>query len=432
QRDGQTIRQFGALKNHVKNSFQMPPVHNGTATEYFNKLIEGIRYANELPKGPVHFNIPFKEPFYPTQEQKLELIEFNLNHIEFKKSKVDLPDIANFKRVLVLVGQQPMDVELSEALESLAKEIPILVSPLNNLQVDGIRHYDLFLKNQSELAPDLLITSGLSVLSKNLKGFIRSANPKEHWHFDPAGVKVDTYNSNPHLINADIRLVLPALHQATLDVEFFNAWQTADEHAKALLKAVIEKTDFSELTAFEKALGSIPTNANLHLGNSMPVRYADIMGVRKGIESFCNRGTSGIEGVTSTALGAALASTKLNVLLTGDLSFLYDRNAFFHNHEYSNLRIIVFNNNGGGIFRLIEGPSKLEELEEYFETRHDRTAEHVCAENKIAYQQVRNGDELSLALEDFFDDSNAFKLLEVFTNPVVNQKVYRELRKIFA
>lgn len=432
QRDGQTIRQFGALKNHVKNSFQMPPVHNGTATEYFNKLIEGIRYANELPKGPVHFNIPFKEPFYPTQEQKLELIEFNLNHIEFKKSKVDIPDIAKFKRVLVLVGQQPMDVELSEALESLAKEIPILVSPLNNLQVDGIRHYDLFLKNQSELAPDLLITSGLSVLSKNLKGFIRSANPKEHWHFDPAGVKVDTYNSNPHLIKADIKLVLPALHQATLDVKFFNAWQTADEHAKALLKAVIEKADFSELTAFEKALGSIPTNANLHLGNSMPVRYADIMGVRKGIESFCNRGTSGIEGVTSTALGAALASTKLNVLLTGDLSFLYDRNAFFHNHEYSNLRIIVFNNNGGGIFRLIEGPSKLEELEEYFETRHDRTAEHVCAENKIAYQQVRNGDELSLALEDFFDDSNASKLLEVFTNPVVNQKVYRELRKIFA
>ncbi len=432
QRDGQTIRQFGALKNHVKNSFQMPPVHNGTATEYFNKIIEGIRYANELPKGPVHFNIPFKEPFYPTQEQKLEFIEFNLNVLKPEKMEVEIPDVTAFRRVLILIGQQPQDHELSKPLESIASKIPVIVSPLNNLQLDGIGHADLFLKSQPELAPDLLITSGLSVLSKNVKNFIRATDIKAHWHFDSAGVPVDTYKSKPQLFPAKLATVLPALEQATLDTEFLHTWQRADEEARSLLRAIVEKAVFSELTAFERVLESIPIGTNLHFGNSMPVRYADILGVKTGIECFCNRGTSGIEGVTSTALGTALVSAKLNVLLTGDLSFLYDRNAFFHNHDYANLRLIIFNNQGGGIFRLIDGPSKLDELEEYFETRHDRTAEHICTENRIDYCQVRDDKELRKALTGFFEESKSPKLLEVFTDPEINQQVYRELRKQFA
>ncbi len=431
QRDGQTIRQFGALKNHVKNSFQMPPVHNGTATEYFNKLIEGIRYANDLPKGPVHFNIPFKEPFYPIQEQKLEFIEFNLNEVEPKKMEVEIPDLSAYRRILILVGQQPKDHELSKALSSVGSKLPILVSPLNNLQLDGIEHADLFLKSQPELAPDLLITSGLSVLSKNVKNFIRSIDLKAHWHFDTAGVRVDTYSSKPQFIQANLASVLANLQQATLDEAFADVWRGADKNAKSVLRSLIERSDFSELTAFEQVLESIPINTKLHLGNSMPVRYADLLGVKKGIESFCNRGTSGIEGVTSTALGTAFVSDHLTVLLTGDLSFLYDRNAFFHSHHFTNLRLIVFNNQGGGIFRLIEGPSKLDELEEYFETRHDRTAEHICTENRIDYCQVRNGNDLRKALTNFFDESRSPKLLEVFTDPQINQRVYRDLRKQF-
>jgi len=124
-----------------------------------------------------------------------------------------------------------------------------------------------------------------------------------------------------------------------------------------------------------------------------------------------------------------LVSDRLNVLLIGDLAFLYDRNAFFHNHPYPNLRIIVFNNSGGGIFRLIDGPSKLPELEDYFETRHKRTAEHICKENSIEYCTAKDETELSKEIEPFFGQSESPKLLEIFTNPETNQQSYLALLK---
>lgn len=430
QRDGQTIRQFGALKNHVKNSFQLPPVHNGTTNEYFNKLAEGIRLSSELPKGPVHFNIPFKEPFYPEENQELEFIEFNLKEQESETTKPAELDFSQFKRILVLVGQHDMDAELSNALAPLSDKLPVIASPLNNLQVDGIKHADLFINHQSHLTPDLLITSGHSVLSKKLKNFIRANKPEAHWHFDPAGVRVDTYGTSPELVSSSLQPHISSLSKLDLDSGFLEAWKEEDLQARTRLLKHIETYEFSELTAFNEILLSLPEHSKVHFGNSMPVRYADMLGVKPDIESFCNRGTSGIEGVTSTAVGSSLVSDKLTILLTGDLSFLYDRNAFFHNHDISNLRIVVFNNQGGGIFRLIDGPSKLNELEEYFETRHDRTAEYVCAENKIEYSSVRNAKKLEESLRGFFEASNHPKLIEVFTEPEENQRVYKELRKL--
>lgn len=430
QRDGQTIRQFEVLKNHVKASYQLPIIQDEqSAADYQSKLIEGIQEALKLPVGPVHLNIPFAEPFYPAPDQRLEFerVDISEPEVSITQSATDL-HLDECKKILILIGQQPSDEVLNERLKQIADRIPVIKSPLNNLTI-GFDHVDGFIDGQNELKPDILITSGLSVLSKKLKTFIRNNKPARHIHFDPAGVKVDTYGTNPQLIKRNILSCLDQLAEYEVDSEYHDKWKALSESGRRSIEDVVDELPHSETTATQRVLKVIPSNSNLHLSNSMPVRYADLFGVKDGIEVFSNRGTSGIDGCTSTALGTALISDKINTLITGDLAFLYDRNAFFHNHDAPNLRVIIMNNQGGGIFRLIPGPSSLPELEDYFETRHNRTAEYICRESNLNYIKAENAEELERALAAFFESSEHAKVLEVFTQPEINDKSYKELRK---
>jgi len=427
QRDGQTIRQFEVLTNHVKCSAQLPVIGDESdAEKYESTLIESLSETSNLPLGPIHINIPFREPFYPENGQQLSFKKPSFRINKPSEAKIEFPKIL-FSKILLVIGQQPFDEQLRHELEKQAKKIPITQSPLNNLGISGIKHYDLFIQDQDELQPELLITSGLSVVSKRLKNYLRKNKPMEHWHFDPAGVAVDTFLTNPKIIKASLTDFLSQCSLNTSD-EYLDKWKNLDAKTGTVLQSV-DHEQFSETAAFQNVLSSLPENIELHLSNSMPVRFAEMFGVNKKIRSWANRGASGIDGVTSTALGTSLVSDRLNVLLIGDLAFLYDRNAFFHNHPYPNLRIIVFNNSGGGIFRLIDGPSNLPELEAYFETRHKRTAEHICKENSIEYCTAKDETELLEEIELFFDQSESPKLLEIFTNPVTNQQSYLALLK---
>lgn len=429
QRDGQTIRQYNSLKNHVKASYSLPIVSNeNSAVEYQNQLIDGIKESLKFPHGPIHINIPFKEPFYPTPEQVLTYNQIEIKRKEVVKTEEKKVDISGYRKILVLVGQHNFDPQLNELISTISKSIPVIKSPLNNLIV-GIDHVDAFIGNQSSLKPDLLITSGLSVLSKKLKNFLRDHKPDKHLHFDPAGVKVDTYQTNPTLITQSLSNFLNSQKFKEIDPDYLKRWEAFEVKTKGALNEFILKADFSESKASCVILDSLPNDSYLHLSNSMPVRYADLFGVKEGAYCMSNRGTSGIDGCTSTAIGTSLISDNLNVLMTGDLAFLYDRNAFFHNYKLPNLRIIVLNNQGGGIFRLIDGPSNLPELENYFETRHNRTAEYICAENGIGYLTADDDKSLSECLNSFYDSSKTAKVLEVFTTPEINQRVYKDLKK---
>ena len=429
QRDGQTIRQFEALKNHVKSSAQLPVIiHESDAEEYGNSLTSILEKSLALPVGPVHINIPFKEPFYPGNGDELNYNEVEIVKEETKDSAehVDF-DLSAYSKILILIGQQSLNPDLDKKLSVISGKIPVLKFPLNNLS-DGIRHSDLFISNQRELKPELLISHGLSILSKKLKSFLRENKPRKHLHFDPAGVKIDTFQSNPVTVRDSFVQFLESYDFRNADKDFRNLWKSFEEKTILGLNDFTSQAKFSESIAAKTILRSIPKDSNLHLGNSMPVRYADIFDVPEGIECFSNRGTSGIDGCTSTAIGSAFVSDKLNILITGDLSFLYDRNAFFHNYPVPNFRVIILNNQGGGIFRLIDDPANLPELEEYFETRHNRTAEYICAENKLPYYRVDNLSRLIECISSFYEPSGTAKVLEVFTNPETNQQVYKELK----
>jgi 2-succinyl-5-enolpyruvyl-6-hydroxy-3-cyclohexene-1-carboxylate synthase len=428
QRDGQTIRQFEALKNHVRGSWNLPLViDESDALNYQNQLIKALQTSMQLPTGPVHINIPFKEPFYPDKEDLLQYEVVDIAEVNDAESVREMnTDLSSFKKILILIGQQNQNERLEDQLKDLTDTIPVLRSPLNNLQC-GIQHVDAFISNQKELQPDLLITSGLSVLSKKLKQFVRSYPPKAHFHFDPAGVEVDTYQSSPRLVKESLGSFLKRHSFDHCDSTFLSEWRNLEGKTKQAIES-FQVSGFSESAVSLEILKSLTLHSILHISNSMPVRYADLFGVKNSIKTYCNRGTSGIDGCSSTAVGTSLVSEELNILITGDLAFLYDRNAYFHNYDLPNLRIVVLNNQGGGIFRLIDGPANLPELEEYFETRHNRTAEYICAENGFEYLTARDDESLKQQLDSFYEPSANAKVLEVFTDPETNQKAYKELK----
>jgi 2-succinyl-5-enolpyruvyl-6-hydroxy-3-cyclohexene-1-carboxylate synthase len=216
---------------------------------------------------------------------------------------------------------------------------------------------------------------------------------------------------------------------------FTTPWQRANGWATDFVREFVTQAEqpFNEFTAIYRALQRVPDGSALHLANSMAVRYANILGLPAGstAEVFANRGTSGIDGCTSTAVGAALAQPERPVvLLTGDVAFFYDRNAFWHNYPTPNLRVILVNNHAGGIFRLIEGPRQQPELAEFFETHQALTAANTAKDFNLRYFTAATFAELDKVLPAFFAPASrgGAAVLEIPTDSATNAAFFEQYR----
>lgn len=444
QRDGQTIRQAGIYGQHVKGSWQMPVSYTHPDARWHIQRITNtaINAATEFPKGPVHLNIPFREPFYPTENQQFwsERAPRVVRQMEavpsLKKSAWSaLQRIWARSPLKLIVAGQGIREDLS-----FPPKIPILTDVISNQfgHQQAVHHQDLFLKrvrHPARFQPDLLITFGRSLISKSVKAFLRKYRPEEHWHIQPAGEVADTFQSLTRVLRTTPKRFFEELKSHHFDppeAAYRYLWQHTDETTQAVLKAFFEeKRPFSELEAVKHVLDTLPEQSVLHLANSMPVRYANFLNLahRPSVRVHANRGTSGIDGSTSTALGQAIVEEeRLHTLLTGDMAFFYDRNALWHDHVPKNLRIILLNNQGGGIFRMIPGPLAQPELSPFFTTPHQLTAARTAEDFGLEYTQVGTANDLSSVLKDFWSDSARAKILEVQTDQEINTKVLESLR----
>lgn len=467
QQDGQTLRQNALFAPHVKASFSLP-----TDTSHPDVLWHAQRLINEAilqatlpPYAPVHINIPFREPFYPAEN---ELLAYPKNPKIIKT----FPQVAQVgkeiwqelaeqweraERKLIVCGQMPYLPKLSKTLGLLWQDykVPIIADIIGNLNglEKCISQADLILMGASEslkedLQPDLLITFGQSVLSKHLKTFLRKYPARKHWHIQQAGIPVDTFQSLTHHIPlnpldffSQLYNDLDFKHLLEIDDEgeeneyhtLWQSWQARVEkkmHTLPTFQQEATQTEIIEQEAVRRIIAQIPENAILQLANSMPVRYANYaFSPAPKVEVRANRGTSGIDGCTSTAIGNALAELeRLVVLLTGDVAFFYDRNALWHNYILPNMRLIVFNNGGGNIFRLIDGPARLPELEEYFETHQALSARRTAEDVGYLYLPARTDAELESHLKTFFEKSQQPKLLEIFTDKRQNATAWTHFK----
>ncbi|MDD7886177.1 2-succinyl-5-enolpyruvyl-6-hydroxy-3-cyclohexene-1-carboxylate synthase [Flavivirga sp. 57AJ16] len=462
--DGQTINQKNVFENHVLYSSNLKldlkedeidieealPVFKSmeNKVETLSGLKKTIQEYNEeeidkainialLKNGPVHINVPFDEPLY-TMVNELSVKPKAIGP-ENKPLEIDdyiLGDcIKNWNaasKKIVLVGvNQPNQIE-QRWLDNLAADDSVIVftETTSNL------HHDAFFPSidkliaplRSEdfrkLQPDILLTFGGLIVSKKVKAFLRAYSPKQHWHIDLNKAN-NTFFSLSHFVKTTPNYFFSKfLPQTRLVKSDYNSYWS---HIKAsrLVKHndYLNNIGFSDLKAFDIILSSIPDSTILQLGNSSTVRYAQLFDLNKTLDVFCNRGTSGIDGCTATAIGCAVANKKQTTLITGDLSFIYDSNALWNNYIPDNFRIIVINNQGGGIFRILPGHKNTENFDTYFETNHHLTAEHLCHMYGFKYKSVSDEKALKSSLHSFYREGNQPKLLEIFTPKNLNDEV---------
>lgn len=458
QHDGQTIFQDGIFGKHVKRSYQLPQDYEHTDSQWaINRIVnEAINLSLQEPKGPVHINAPFREPLYPSGEDAfafskdvrvIETWDAEASLDETQKQKL-AEQFNTSRRILVVAAQRDADEDLSNVLSALSSkhQIPVVVDVVSNINFsDVIQHSDLFLGQAPEkiktlLQPDLLITFGKSLISKNLKLFLRANPPARHWHIQKSGVAADPLKHISDVLSVESIDLFTFLHDLPVDesfehqkqVNFKKLWEVEERRAVRALTEAFPDDQLSELRLVKEVMDILPPETNLHLANSMSVRYANFIGLtnaKKKINVFCNRGTSGIDGCTSTAVGHSLNSTQLNVLITGDLAFFYDRNAFWHNYPLPNLRILLLNNHGGLIFGVIDGPASLPESREYFVTRQALSANKLCEEFGFDYLKLDNRRKLKNTLKDFFDPEPKTKILELETDLELNKTVFDNLKQ---
>ena len=444
QWDGQTIFQEEVYGKHVKKSFRFPDsfAHPDQVRHGHRISNDAILVCRQFPAGPVHLNIPLREPFYPEEGElfhfpkhppvvRLEPSEVRLGEMALGKLKSEL---ANFQRILLVPGQQASNPSLLALIERLAQnqQVVVVADTLSNLQGKGtITLHDHWLGREefhAALAPDLVISFGKSIISKSLKLFLRKQD-LQHWHIQPDGQAKDTYAGLTRILGSDPFAFLTWLstHLPPMESDYAPRWQLLEEQIASSLPLALKEVDFGEYSAVKQVLDALPANGQLHVANSMAIRYVNFLG-RRTQEICCNRGTSGIDGSNSTAVGASLISQAPVTLLTGDMAFFYDRNAFWHNYPMPNLRVIVLNNQGGGIFRLIDGPARQPELEEFFETKQALSAKSLAEEYGFGYASVMTSEQLESALLKFYEPSLQPKIIEIISDSPRNAAILKKIK----
>ncbi|MGQ8869399.1 2-succinyl-5-enolpyruvyl-6-hydroxy-3-cyclohexene-1-carboxylic-acid synthase [Myroides sp. TSA_177.3] len=432
--DGQTIRQQNVYQNHILYSANLTEDANSTNDQLINTAIN----TAISKQGPVHINAPFEEPLYQTTEQR------SVNPIVEEPILSTLPTVdydyyANqwnkATKKLILVGSLAPHTLTDDVIAKLTADgsTLFLAETISNIQAPGVINAidrlvipmdDEALQN---LQPDILLTFGGMVVSKKIKQFLRQYAPKQHWHVDTLR-HYDTYDCLTDRIYTDAQSFLTQLTANTQPISStYSSWANAimvtrnTQHKQHLHDAI-----FSDFTALDYIVSQLPKNSQIQVSNSAVIRYVQLLPVDSSIEVFCNRGTSGIDGCTSTALGAAIGSGKSTVLLTGDISFFYDSNALWNAYVPKDFKIVLINNGGGGIFRTLPGHQENEVFNTYFETTHQHTAQHLAAMYDWAYFQADTTEALLTQTQAFFNTSDQPAILEVNTPTFLNDEVFKK------
>lgn len=458
--DGQTIRQENVLEKHTSYSANLKQdvSHARNTILKFGKSLlresqEEVQSFNQteidraltvafLEKAPVHINIPFEEPLYGRVEEpsieRLDEKKFLTKSLSDNQDWEELAKTwANSSRKMILVGvNQPNTIE-DEVLQKLANDPNTL---LFTETTSNLHHPEFFESIDSiiapieksgkkntlfeQLRPELLLTFGGLIVSKKIKAFLREYTPKEHWHIDTKKANDTFYCLTKHItIGPNLFFKKIVGQDVTAQSEYKSFWERKKNQYEKKRDVYLKEIPFSDFKVFDHIIKGIPKGYQVHLANSSTVRYAQLFPMDRSLKVFCNRGTSGIDGSTSTAVGSSIFSAEPTLLLTGDLSFFYDSNGLWNQYLRPDFRIVLINNSGGGIFRILPGKEDTKEFETFFETSHGLSAKHLAEMYGFDYLVAENEDELLKGTNEFYATSDRPKLLEIRTPRELNNKI---------
>ncbi len=435
--DGQTIRQQHVFANHILFDAQLEMIADASQTEY---LVTNERTINKAittaisQHGPVHLNIPFEEPLY----KKIDSTDLQVKVMDVLKEETTIVPDQFFdqwkkaKRKLVILSTLNPPVFEQADLDFLTSDPSVLIMSevsANVVHEKIVWGIDTLIApiefDDAEIAalqPDLVVTIGGMIVSKKIKQYLRRFETKIHYHVGHRRA-YDTFFKLAAHIKMKPSKWLAQLPTIFVESDYQDHWLT---HFQTYLKkrpAYFQDIPWSDMKAFELVFNQLPDNIILQLGNSSTIRYAQLFQMNTTHKVFSNRGTSGIDGCTSTAVGAAVGSGVATILITGDLSFFYDANGLWNNYIPGNFKIIVVNNGGGGIFRILPGEKDAAHYTTFFETAHEMDATNLCKMHKLGYHSAGDESAFAKAYSDFINANDQPQLLELFTPREVNDKI---------
>ncbi|WP_109437583.1 MULTISPECIES: 2-succinyl-5-enolpyruvyl-6-hydroxy-3-cyclohexene-1-carboxylic-acid synthase [Aquimarina] len=441
--DGQTIRQKNVFENHITYSANLYSEVVAETTiddvkirqkqheaQKHNEREINIALNAALEKnGPVHINVPFYEPLYdkldqPTVIPKNIPLEYSYYKFSDDLQFEMLREWNNAERKMILIGVNSPGTVDQKWVEYFAEDPSVLVltETTSNIHHDShVNCIDQLIStlNPGEfemLQPDVLLTIGGMVVSKRIKGFLRQYQPKSHWHIDSKKAYDTYFCLTEHIKLQPNQFFSSFLQNAEFVKSTYKAdWISVRNQRRKDHDTYLSQIPFTDLKVFESIFNGIPDQQMIQLSNSSTVRYAQLFSLKSSFKVFCNRGTSGIDGCTSTSIGAALASGIPTTLITGDLSFFYDSNGLWNEYIPSNFKIIIINNDGGGIFRILPGKEESDNFAKYFETTHGLTALHLCKMYGFEYHAANTLEETVEEIKNIYSNDSLPQLLEVFT-----------------
>ena len=438
QLDGQTIPQSDALGRFVRKAVQLPEPHNDEERWLCRRLVnEAMHLATCRQGAPVHINVPISEPLFEfSTEQLPQLSRFNnIKRAAINDVSMDMPDaFHDATRPMIVIGQLAHGTVSHETIRSLSEKYVVMSEPLSNPSYMTI-HFDEAIRyivsdnssinddedDKTAYYPDYVIYVGDTLVSKPARRFLRNAKapsclitPDAADIHDPLMTLTDIVECDTVSINA----LLASLCE-TPDTDercrFHDRWQSFLDACAAHADAYApEYSQMATVKYFEEQLADLDIDICVHYANSSSVRLACIYAQHY---VWCNRGVNGIEGSLSTAAGFSLATPDMTVCVIGDLSFFYDQNALWNSNLRGNLRIILLNNRGGGIFRQLPGLSDSPAADDLVMASHENTAQGICTQNDIGYMSAKNMDEMQIGIVTLLTrESERPMLLEVFTD----------------
>lgn len=450
----QAIDQIHLYGKHVKWFVEMSPPEGTDDMLRYARMVCARAAATALsaPAGPVHLNFPFREPLVPKLDMDNLFIhtERGEGYVKTAGKRYSVPeDELELLHREVVTGEKGViicgaidDEDFAEAVTRLAEKLqyPILADPLSQLRSGEhkgthiIDTYDTFLRNEEArkaLKPDIIIRFGAMPVSKYLTFFIKENHEAKQWVIDGGGGWRDPSLLATTMIYAnepDFCLRLADVIDKQPSSEYFTKWKSLNELTKSHVEKIKEVPQLSEGRLFYELSKLLPSQVTLFVGNSMPIRDLDTFFHynQKSIKIMANRGVNGIDGTVSTALGAATVCQPMYLVL-GDLTFFHDLNGLIQAKLYElNIKIIVINNNGGGIFSFLPQASEPKNFERLFGTPLDLKFEHAVQMFNGRYTHVTDWEHFTSSFrQDLGNDG--LSVMEISTNRDHNLSEHRNL-----
>lgn len=455
----QAIDQNNLYGKHVKWFIEMPiPESTGEMLRYTRTMAaRAAATAIQNPAGVVHLNFPLRDPLMPEFEAIEKYISSGKTKVTIENSYAQLnlekieevaSTILDARKGLIVCGQIDHD-EFSEAVISFADKtgFPILADPLSQLRAGKhdktqiIDAYDAFLRWETvskELLPDLIIRFGAMPISKPLTLFIKSLNCEQivvdgglGWR-EPTGTLSEMLYCDEGIFCREMTDLLMEANKKQEQIEFLQKWKNINNITSTKLSATVSEMQGHEGALFVQIAKMLPSQCNLFVSNSMPIRDLDTFfgSTYKDIKIYANRGANGIDGIVSTALGVSASSDLPTFLIIGDLSFFHDMNGFLAARMHKlNLFVIVINNDGGGIFSFLPQNAEPRQYEKLFGTPHGMEFSNVVGIYGGTYCAAETMNDFVDAFEELILEEG-LKILEVFSNREKNSDVHSDLMNI--